>query len=374
MMMKVTILSNSKGGVFTVTMQWAKGLARKGCDVNIFFLTQSKEAKRLVPSEHIRFHYFTTSNFLLNLRAIFKFLIHDRPDVIHTNFASLGLLAIFKKYVFKTPFIFTSHGIPESWLQLSLSDKIAYTIEYYLLPLVTSQSSTVVAVSKYVKDMLKKRYNVDSEVIYHGIDANIFKPKNKAQSKRKLGYKEKDFVILSIGKLHPSKDPLTLIKAISKAVEKNASLRLIMIGDGELYEEAKNEIRKRNLSNYTKLLNYVDSEKLHIWYAAADIFVLPSVGEAFGMTLLEAMASGVPVIASNSGACPEVIGNAGILFNQGNYTKLAEKILFLSHEKELSRKLREAGLKRVREIFSWEDKIDQYLKLYKITATKNWAI
>jgi glycosyltransferase involved in cell wall biosynthesis len=374
MMMKVTILSNSKGGVFTVTMQWAKGLARKGCDVNIFFLTQSKEAKRLVPSEHIRFHYFTTSNFLLNLRAIFKFLIHDRPDVIHTNFASLGLLAIFKKYVFKTPFIFTSHGIPESWLQLSLSDKIAYTIEYYLLPLVTSQSSTVVAVSKYVKDMLKKRYNVDSEVIYHGIDANIFKPKNKAQSKRKLGYKEKDFVILSIGKLHPSKDPLTLIKAISKAVEKNASLRLIMIGDGELYEEAKNEIRKRNLSNYTKLLNYVDSEKLRIWYAAADIFVLPSVGEAFGMTLLEAMASGVPVIASNSGACPEVIGNAGILFNQGNYTELAEKILFLSHEKELSRKLREAGLKRVREIFSWEDKIDQYLKLYKITATKNWAI
>jgi glycosyltransferase involved in cell wall biosynthesis len=374
MMMKVTILSNSKGGVFTVTMQWAKELARKGCDVNIFFLTQSKEAKRLVSSEHIRFHYFTTSNFLLNLRAIFKFLIHDRPDVIHTNFASLGLLAIFKKYVFKTPFIFTSHGIPESWLQLSLSDKIAYTIEYYLLPLVTSQSSTVVAVSKYVKGMLKKRYNVDSEVIYHGIDANIFKPKNKAQSKRKLGYKEKDFVILSIGKLHPSKDPLTLIKAISKAVEKNASLRLIMIGDGELYEEAKNEIRKRNLSNYTKLLNYVDSEKLHTWYAAADIFVLPSVGEAFGMTLLEAMASGVPVIASNSGACPEVIGNAGILFNQGNYTKLAEKILFLSHEKELSRKLREAGLKRVREIFSWEDKIDQYLKLYKITATKNWVM
>ena len=374
MMMKVTILSNSKGGVFTVTMQWAKGLARKSCDVNIFFLTQSNEAKRLVPSEHIRFHYFITSNFLLNLRAIFKFLIRDRPDVIHTNFASLGLLAIFKKYVFKIPFIFTSHGIPESWLQLSLSDKIAYTIEYYLLPLVASQSSAVVAVSKYVKDMLKRRYNVDSEVIYHGIDANLSKPKNKAQSKRKLGYKEKDFVILSIGKLHPSKDPLTLIKAISKAVEKNASLRLIMIGDGELYEEAKSEIRKRNLSNYTKLLNHVDSEKLHIWYAAADVFVLPSVGEAFGMTLLEAMASGVPVIASNSGACPEVIGNAGILFNQGNYTKLAEKILFLSHEKELSRKLREAGLKRVKQIFSWEDKIDQYLKLYTITATKNWVI
>jgi glycosyltransferase involved in cell wall biosynthesis len=367
-MMKITMLSNSKGGVFTVTMQWAQGLARKSCDVNIFFLTQSKEAKRLVPSEHICFHYFTTSNFLPNLRAIFKFLFHDRPDVIHTNFASLGLLAIFKKYVFKIPFIFTSHGIPESWLQPSLSDKVAYTIEYYLLPLVASQSSAVVAVSKYVKEMLKRRYNVDSEVIYHGIDTNTFKPENKTQSRRELGYKETDFIILFVGKMHPYKDPLTLIKAISVAVEKNANLHLVMIGDGELYTEIEKEISKLNPSNHVRLFRRVDNQTLEMLYDAADVFVLPSVNEAFGMVLLEAMASGLSVIASDSGACPEVVGNAGILFNQGNYTELAEKILRLSHEKELSRKLSEAGLKRVRETFSWEDKIDQYLKLYKITC------
>lgn len=367
-MMKVTMLSNSKGGVFTVTMQWAKGLARKGCDVNIFFLTRSKEAKRLVPSERIRFHYFTTSNFLPNLRAIFKFLVHDRPDVIHTNFASLGLFAIFKKYVFKIPFIFTSHGIPESWLQLSLSDKVAYTIEYYLLPFVASQSSAVVAVSKYVKEMLKRRYTVDSEVIYHGIDADRFKPENKTQSRRELGYKETDFIVLFVGKMHPYKDPLTLIKAISVAVEKNANLHLVMIGDGELYTEVEKEISKLNPSNHVRLFRRVDNQTLEMLYDAADVFVLPSVNEAFGMVLLEAMASGLSVIASDSGACPEVVGNAGILFNQGNYTELAEKILRLSHEKELSRKLSEAGLKRVRETFSWEDKIDQYLKLYKITC------
>jgi glycosyltransferase involved in cell wall biosynthesis len=364
--MKVTMLSNSKGGVFTATMQWAKGLVRRGCNVNIFFLTQSKEAKRLVPSEHIRFHYFTTSNFLPNLRTIFKFLFHDRPDVIHTNFASLGLLAIFEKYVFKIPFIFMSHGIPESWLQLSLSDKVAYTIEYYLLSLVASQSSAVVAVSKYVKEMLKRRYNVDSEVIYHGIDTNTFKPENKTQRRRELGYKETDFIVLFVGKLHPYKDPLTLIKAISVAVKKNADLHLVMIGDGELYTEVEKEISKLNPSNYVRLFRRVDDQMLEMLYDAADVFVLPSVNEDFGMVLLEAMASGLPVIASNSGACPEVVGNAGILFNQGNYTELAEKIVRLSHEKELSRKLSEAGLKRVRETFSWEDKIDQYLKLYKI--------
>lgn len=369
MMMKVTILSNSKGGLFTVTLQWAKGLVRKGCDVHIFFLTQSKEARRLLSSEHLHFHYFTTSNFLPNLRALVTFLIHDHPDVIHTNFASLGLLAIFKKYLFKTPFIFTSHGIPEPWLQLSLLDKIAYTIEYYLLPFVASRSSVVVAVSGYVKDMLKRRY-IDSEVIYHGIDVDKFERERKIRSKSRLGYKETDFITLFVGKLHPCKDPLTLVRSISKAVEKNPNLFLIIVGDGELYEEIKKEVIKLNLLRCVKILRQVTNKEVKTLYNVADVFVLPSVGEAFGMTLLEAMASGVPVIASNSGASSEVIGNAGISFNQGDYTELANKILSLSYNEELLRKLSEDGLKRVKETFSWKDKIKQYLRLYKNTIAR----
>ena len=360
------MLSNSKGGVFTVTMKWAKELAHRGCDVNIFFLTRSEETKRLKSSTRIRINYLTTSNFLPNLRAIAKFLFHNRPDVIHTNFASLGILAIFKKYVFKIPFIYTTHGIPEPWLQFSLIDKIAYTIEYYLLPFVASQSSAVVAVSRYVKDMLKRRYNIDSEVIYHGIDVDKFERENKTRGKRKLGYKETDFIILFVGKLHPCKDPLTLIRSISKAVEKNQDLLLIMVGDGELYQEVKKEVIKLNLWRCVKILRQVTNKKVKTLYYAADVFVLPSVGEAFGITLLEAMANSVPVIASNSGASPEVIGNAGILFTRGDYKELADKILSLSHNKELSRKLSEAGLERVKETFSWGDKIDQYVKVYKI--------
>jgi glycosyltransferase involved in cell wall biosynthesis len=365
--MKVTILSNSKGGVFTATMQWAKGLVRKGCDVNIFFLTQSEETKGLVPSEHIHFHYFTTSNFLPNLRAIVEFLFHGRPDVIHTNFASLGPLAIFKKHILKIRFIYTLHGVPQPWIEPSLVYKIAYTVEHCLLRFVASQSSVSVTISNYVKDTLKREYGIDSQVIYHGIDADRFKPENKIQSRRELGYKETDSIILYVGKLHPYKDPLTLIKAISVAVEKNANLHLVMIGDGELYTEVKKEISKLNLSSHVRLFRRVDNQTLEMLYDAADMFVLPSVNEAFGMVLLEAMAFGLPVIASDSGACPEVIRNVGILFNQGDYTDLAEKVVTLSFDKDLSKKLAKAGLKRVKEEFCWKDKIDQYWELYRIT-------
>lgn len=363
--MKVTILSNSKGGLFTATMQWAKGLANKGCDVKIFFLTKSEEAQCLVSSKHIHLNYFTISSLLPNLRALVDFFIRDHPDIIHINFALFGPLAIFKKYVFKTPFIYAAHGLPQPWLERSLICKIAYAVEACLLPLVASQSSAIVAVSNYVRKMLKKKYGVDSEVIYHGVNAEKLKPENKLRSKRKLGYKETDVLVLFVGKLHPYKDPLIIIKAMYKAVKTNTSLHLVMIGDGELYTEVAREISKLNLSNHVKLFKHVSDEKLKILYDAADLFALTSVNEAFGMVLLEAMASGLPVIASNSGACPEVIRNAGISFNQGDHIDLAEKIITLSFDKGLSRKLSKAGLERVKVKFSWKSEINQYYKLYE---------
>jgi len=366
--MKVTILSNSKGGVFTVTIQWAKGLVRKGCDVNIFFLTQSKETKRLVPSEHIRFHYFIVSNFLPNLRDLVTFLIHDHPDVIHINFALFGPLAIFKKCVFKTPFIYTLHGLPQPWLEPSLLYKIAYTVEQCLLPFVVSRSSANVAVSNYVRDMLKKKRGINSEVIHNAITAvgaHRFKSQNKGLSKRKLGYKETDFLVLFVGKLHPYKDPLTLIRSISRVVEENPNLFLVIIGTGELYKEAQKEVIELNLSSHVKFLGHISDEELKLSYDAADIFVLPSVNDACPMVLLEAMSLGIPVIASRAGGCPEIVGDAGLLFTQGDSADLAKKIAILLCDKALLRTLGERGQRRVRESFSLEDKVTQYWKLYE---------
>jgi glycosyltransferase involved in cell wall biosynthesis len=220
-------------------------------------------------------------------------------------------------------------------------------------------------VSNYVKEMLKKQYGIDSEVIYHGIDVGKFKPKNKAESKRRLGYKETDFMVLFVGKMHPVKDPLTVVRSIHEVVKKNTNVYLVMIGSGELYQEVENEIVKLNLSDHVKMLGQMDGLKLRLWYSAADLFVFASVSEAFGMVLLEAMASGLPVIAPSSAACPEVVGNAGLLFNHGDHNGLARKIMRLASDDELSRILRNRSLRRVRKVFSWDDKVDKYWKLYR---------
>ena len=365
--MQVTILSNSKGGVFAVTMQWAKGLIRKGCDVNIFFLLHSRETKNLTPSKHMHFNYFTGPFFIPNLRTFIAFLVYDHPNIVHTNFAWLGPLAIFKKWIFKTHFIYTIHGLPQPWLESSLLYKIAYTIEHSLLHFVASQSSVVVAVSYYVKEMLKKQYSIESEVIYHGIDADRFRPMHKAGNKRMLQYEENDFLVLFVGKMHPAKDPLTLVRSIHEVIKENKNVHLAMIGDGELYQEVRDEVLKLDLSGNVKLLGQMNHVKLQLWYNAAELFVLTSISESFGMTLLEAMASGLPIIASNSTACPEVVGNAGLLFTQGDYNDLARKIVRLVSDDNLLRILRDRSLKRVRRVFSWNDKIDKYYELYRKT-------
>lgn len=360
--MKVTMLSNSKGGVLAFTMNLAQNLVFRGCNVHVFFMSQPQHAERIVASEQLHISYLTTSHFLPNLRGLIS-LFSDRPDVVHINFAILGLFAIFRKVLFRTNFIFTSHGLPQPWLEPSLVDKIRYTVERLFLPLVASKASTTVAVSNYVKDALKLEYDIASEAIYNGIDANKFKPKEKQLSKKQLGYSEQDFVLLFVGKLHPYKDPLTLIHGLHEALKENTHLHLAVIGTGRLYSQIAKTIKELSLSERVRLLSHVSDEELETYYSGADTLVLPSVNEAFGMVLLEAMASGLPIIASNLGACPEITGSAGILFNQGDPLDLARRIAQLSNDRELLRKLTKRGLERAR-TFSWANTTSMYLRLY----------
>jgi glycosyltransferase involved in cell wall biosynthesis len=207
--MKITIFSNSVGGVFYTTKEWTERLSSRGCDVSVFFLTHSKWTKHIISSNKTHFDYLTTPNFRLKPLSIMKSLTYQ-ADVVHINFASYSPFAVFKKWLFKTPFIYTCHGLPQPWLEPSLPYKIAYSVEHVLFSFLT-QASIIVAPSNYIKDKLKKKYGLDSRVIYHGIDIDEFKPTDKLQSKRVLGYKKEEFLVLFVGKLHPIKDPLTLI-------------------------------------------------------------------------------------------------------------------------------------------------------------------
>jgi len=358
----IIILSNAYGGVLTYTKNLIKEIASNQFKISGYFIAESIELRKSDFKQNV--NLLTFANLVPNPFTIYRFF-KSKADLVHANFAGVGILAVFLKFAFNTPFVLTLHGFPEPWLNGRTVHKIKYLIEKKLMRFVGSRASKIIVVSNYEQKKLGCNFCLKSEVIHNGIDLSLIKPFDKNWAKKDLGFKETDFIILFVGKLIPNKDPLTLIKSIKHASDKCKNLRSIIVGTGELSEKICNETRRLELENLIKFFGFIKKEDLWKCYSAADLFVLPSVNEAFGIVLLEAMAFGLPIIASDSGACPEVIGKAGILFKQGDYEDLAKKILNMMTDFKTRRQLSQLGFKRVNNVFSIEEHIKKHIDLYK---------
>jgi len=299
-----------------------------------------------------------------DLNSVCRFLFKRHFDIIHVNFASLAPFLYFKKLLHHdVSCVETVHGVPQPWLEPSLKFKIGYSSESFFLRKMNQHMDAFVSVSQFVKKELKRIYGIDSIVIYNGIDLREIRHLDRVKCKEMLGFSPNGKVILFIGKMHPYKDPLTLVRAFPLILQEVKDVYLLMIGKGELLKKVKKNIKTLGLVKKVLIFEEVSKEFLEVCYNAADIFVLSSVNEAFGIVLLEAMAHGLPVVASNSGACPEVVGNAGLFFSQGDYFDLADKVLRLLTDEKLTRRLGEVGMQRVK-TFSIEKMAENYFRLY----------
>jgi glycosyltransferase involved in cell wall biosynthesis len=242
--------------------------------------------------------------------------------------------------------------------------KFYYNIEQKLLKLSSIFSNCHIAISYYVKNQLLLKYGINSLVIYHGISYNNQEKLSiiqKQDIRKFLGLPKEKFIILYVGKMNKYKNILTLINSIPLIISSYNNILFILIGSGDLLEEVKQKIIKFNITSYVILIPF--SNNLSKYYMIADAFILPSKNEMFGIVLLEAMSHGLPVIASNGGACPEIIGDAGLLFNPDNCKELADTILLLLNDDNLKVTLKSQSLKRAK-LFSWDITVNQYLEVY----------
>jgi 1,4-alpha-glucan branching enzyme len=364
----IILLSNSYGGVLTYTKNLINEMSGNQFKISVYFIAHSIELQKNDFKQNI--NVLTFANLVPNPFTIYRFF-SSKADLIHANFAGVGILAVFLKFAFNTPFVLTLHGFPKPRVNGRIFDKIKYLIEKKLMRFVGSRASRIIVVSNYEQKKLMSNFCLKSKVIHNAIDLSLIKPFEKNLAKKEVGFKETDFIILFVGKLIPNKDPLTLIKSIKYASDKCKDLRAVIVGTGKLNEKIRDETKRLKLEDNIKFFGFIKKEDLWKCYSAADLFVLPSVNEPFGIVLLEAMAFGLPIIASDSGACPEVIGNAGILFKQGDYEDLGEKILKVMTDLRLRRQIAERGLERVNEIFSIEEHIRKHVNLYKSILNSN---
>lgn len=237
-----------------------------------------------------------------------------------------------------------------------------------VVPRSVRHATHVLADSESTKEDLMSIYKTPEKkitVLYAGVAAG-FKPPEDARELADVrvlyGLGEQPYV-LSIGTLQPRKNHARLIEAFDCAL-RDSEYNLVLAGDqGWQYEGARAQIEERGLHRRVLFPGFVAEKHLQALYSAAKVMAFPSLYEGFGLPVLEAMACGVPVLASNSPCLPEVAGDAALMVDPRNVRAMAAGITELVYNSELRESLRVKGLERATK-FCWENSAAELLRIY----------
>jgi glycosyltransferase involved in cell wall biosynthesis len=208
-------------------------------------------------------------------------------------------------------------------------------------------------------------------VVYNGIDTDIYNGNEEASQNR-------GGLIMVANTDDRKKGVLYLLQALQMLGKDK--IKLTIVDDAERHSSYVEDVgplpsygfklvRKLNLDGMVHFTGRLAREELAQHYSAAQIAIVPSLYEGFGIPAAEAMACGTPVIATTGGALPEVVGDAGILVPPGSADALAAAIKQLLDDKQAQQRMSEAGRKRVEEKFSWEQAARKTLEVYQEVLT-----
>lgn len=331
-----------------------------------------------VPKEKIYLHL---NEFFMNtVRWIEK--NKKNYSLIHSHYWYSGSVALKLKDYFEIPMVHNCHSLGKVKYDVLKEPKPPFA-DMRLLEeeLILKKANAIIAsTSQEVKNILDL-YGVTGEnieLIRAGVDERLFKPIEKTEAIKETGL---DFenTILFVGRITKAKGLRILIKALKKLkTEFNKELKLLIVGgdiSGVMHSEIESKEKKRikklikelDLSDDVIFLGPVEREELPYYYSLADVCVVPSLYETFGLVAVEAMACGTPVIASKVGGLAHTVKNgySGLHFVPGRSDHLAKKILEIITDSE---KLREMGINariRVSSEFGLERTVKQIRELYE---------
>lgn len=229
-------------------------------------------------------------------------------------------------------------------------------------------ADAIVAVSSETAKNIDQVLNIEPDrvIIIPNTVEPIFHPlpeKHSQAFRHQLNVPSNTFCLLNVGGNHPRKNLIAILKALNIIKQRGLSVQFWKISD-DFTDEDKHFIQIHELEDSIKYLGYLDKPTLVQAYNGADVLIAPSFHEGFGITLLEAMACGTPVITSNVSAMPEVVGDAGILVNPNNSQTIADAVCHLRGNPIYYQNLQKKGFKRVQS-FTREKVAEQMTGVYE---------
>lgn len=308
-------------------------------------------------------------NDILLIGRLGKYLKKYQTDIVHAQGWGTyieGLLALKFINCRRSKFIFAFHGKTLSDVQdgFPFRRRLAQKWASYF-------TDAIIAPSKHMADDYGRINWISPDkirIIYNGIDLNRFSGKFQ-DSKQKIGLQKGDFVIGFVGRLDPVKNLVGLVKIYKMFVDKvplsnRSKLRLLIVGAGQERENLNKITQDLGLSDQVVLFG--QSNNVPLCLSAMDVYIQPSFYEGHSITILEAMASGLPIISTDVGGTSEIITNGatGFLFDPNDYKRMAMKLLTFFQNAALREKIGRTGRKKIQEKFSVKRMVQEYEKLY----------
>ena len=366
-----------KGGIEQVSFEQSKRLTQSGYQIDV--LTSKFEGRNTNPLKGLKIHHYPSLNVakrfgvpypIISFKAYKTFTkVIQNCDLVHAHghvyMASYLAGMVAKKL--KKPFIVTQHNTFIDYQ--SFLTTIEQLNDFTIGKSVLKNADKIITVSKEtMKYVLKLGADkTKTSVIYNGVDINHFRPVNKEESKKKLGLPEDRKIILSVRRLVYKNGIGTLIEAAPLVAKNHPDVLFIVAGKGPSRKLIEDRIKELQIEDNIKLTGFVPDELLPTYYDAADYFLLPSAsGEGLPLVLLEAMACGLPVIATTVGGTPEIVTHQknGILVPPRNPEAMAEAISAILSKKELGHSIGEEARRTVENRFSWEQNVQQLKEIY----------
>ncbi|MEM2779991.1 MAG: glycosyltransferase [Candidatus Bathyarchaeia archaeon] len=291
---------------------------------------------------------FITFKVLLKLKML-------KPNILRTYNPLHGFIGVIAGRILHIPTVISLHTEydEERYFRKKLYGKESFlldTLERIIEKIALSSAECVICVSQHVKKYAA-RYGAKKPIIlYNKVDLKLFRADlDSVNAKRELGLEGKK-VLLYVGRIDKQKNVGCLIRTVRELL--NISLKdvhLLLVGSGSEVKQLKRLASQINVQDKITFIGPVPHEKLPIYYAAADIYVHSSLFEGFGIPLIEALASGKPIVAGKVGAIPEIVEDAGILvfpLNPKFFANAISKILQDENLRtEMSKKAKEKATK-----------------------------
>ena len=297
---------------------------------------------------------------------LYKTFRRERPDIVHTHGWGTLIEGLLAARLARVPaLVHGEHGT----LQLKRHQRWAQRVAW-------SRADRVLSVSSRLADRMTSQIGFPSSrvsTIRNGVDLSRFGAVGRMDARRQLGLPERAAIVGAVGRLVPVKDHASLVTAVKQMRESGVEVTLVIAGEGPLRHALQRQIVSLGLEQSVHLLGHRPDVEAVL--AALDVFVLSSSSEGLPNTVLEAMATGLPVVSTRVGGAEEVVvdGQTGILVPPHSAEALAAALGGLLTDSRRRQSMGIAGRQRVESQFALSNTLGRYEELYMTLAAESRA-